>query len=71
MTFNGSADSLTRHGIARRVSAAEGIDLLQKARDNNLVQFGENIQENVNFICNCCGKCVSLCPVEPKTALKR
>ena len=57
MTFNGSADSLTRHGIARKVDAAEGIDLLQMARDNNLVQFGENVQERVNFICNCCGCC--------------
>jgi Pyruvate/2-oxoacid:ferredoxin oxidoreductase delta subunit len=57
MTFNGSADSLTRHGIARRVDSAEGIDLLQKARDYNLVQFGENVQESVNFICNCCGCC--------------
>jgi ferredoxin len=57
MTFNKSADSLTRHGIARRVDVAEGMDLLQKARDNNLVQFGENVQEEVNFICNCCGCC--------------
>ena len=57
MTFNDSADSLTRHGIARRVDAAEGIDFLQKARDNNLVQFGENVRERVNFICNCCGCC--------------
>ena len=57
MTFNGSADSLTRHGIARKVDVSEGIDLLQKARDNNLIQFGENVQENVNFICNCCGCC--------------
>jgi ferredoxin len=57
MTFNGSADSLTRHGIARKVESSEGIDLLQKARDNNLVQFGENVQERVNFICNCCGCC--------------
>jgi ferredoxin len=57
MTFNGSADSLTRHGIARKVDVTEGIDLLQKARDFNLVQFGENVQENVNFICNCCGCC--------------
>jgi ferredoxin len=57
MTFNDSADSLTRHGIARRVDAAEGMDLLKKARDNNLVQFGENVQERVNFICNCCGCC--------------
>jgi ferredoxin len=57
MTFNSSADSLTRHGIARKVDASEGIDILQKARDYNLVQFGENVQENVNFICNCCGCC--------------
>jgi len=57
MTFNGSADSLVRHGIARKADAAEGLDLLQKARDMNLVQFGENVRERVNFICNCCGCC--------------
>jgi ferredoxin len=57
MTFNSSADSLTRHGIARKVDTSEGLDFLQKARDFNLVQFGENVQENVNFICNCCGCC--------------
>jgi ferredoxin len=57
MTFNECADSLTRHGIARKVDSFEGIDLLQKARDFNLIQFGENVQEKVNFICNCCGCC--------------
>jgi ferredoxin len=57
MTFNDSADSLTRHGIARRVDVSEGLDLLQKARDHRLVQFGENVRERVNFICNCCGCC--------------
>ena len=31
MTFNGSADSLTRHGIARKVSVIEGIDLVTKS----------------------------------------
>jgi Pyruvate/2-oxoacid:ferredoxin oxidoreductase delta subunit len=57
MTFNGSADSLTRHGIARKVDVTEGLELLQLARENNLVQFGENVRERVNFICNCCGCC--------------
>jgi ferredoxin len=57
MTFNRSADSLTRHGVARKVDPAEGLDLLQEARDTNLVQFGENVREKVNFICNCCGCC--------------
>lgn len=57
MTFNESAASLTRHAIARKVDATEGLDLLQKARELNLVQFGENVREKVNFICNCCGCC--------------
>jgi ferredoxin len=57
MTFNGPAESLTRHGIARKVDAAEGLDLLQLARERNLVQFGENVQRRVSFICNCCGCC--------------
>jgi ferredoxin len=57
MTFNGPAESLIRHGIARKVDAAEGLDLLNKAQDYNLVQFGENVQERVSFICNCCGCC--------------
>jgi Na+-translocating ferredoxin:NAD+ oxidoreductase RNF subunit RnfB len=57
MTFNNSADSLIRHGFARPVDIAEGLDLLQQAYDANLVQFGENIRNGVNFICNCCGCC--------------
>jgi ferredoxin len=39
------------------VDQAEGLDLLQVAHEHNLVQFGENIQKRVNFICNCCGCC--------------
>jgi ferredoxin len=57
MTFNGSAESLTRHGYARPVDVSEGLDLLQEAYDRNLVQFGENVRQGVNFICNCCGCC--------------
>ncbi len=57
MTFNSTAASLIRHGIARQVDPIEGIDLLQQAYDHNLVQFGENVSRLVNFICNCCGCC--------------
>ncbi|MEE4114009.1 MAG: 4Fe-4S dicluster domain-containing protein [Desulfobacteraceae bacterium] len=57
MTFNTSAESLIRHGHARAVDVAEGLELLAKARENNLVQFGENVRQGVNFICNCCGCC--------------
>ncbi|HFE63322.1 MAG TPA: 4Fe-4S dicluster domain-containing protein [Caldithrix sp.] len=57
MTFNNTASSLIRHGIARQVDVAEGLDMLQTARDRSLVQFGENVRQRVNFICNCCGCC--------------
>ncbi len=57
MTFNNTAASLIKYGFAREVDTVEGLDLLQQAQAENLVQFGENIQQNVNFICNCCGCC--------------
>ena len=57
MTFNNSAASLIKHGFAREVDVAEGLALLQEAQSQNLVQFGENVRQRVNFICNCCGCC--------------
>ncbi len=57
MTFNSTAGSLIKHGIARRVDKAECHELLARAHGRNLVQFGENARERVSFICNCCGCC--------------
>jgi ferredoxin len=57
MTFNTTGRSLIKYGHARAVDVAEGLDLLDKAYESNLVQFGENVRERVNFICNCCGCC--------------
>jgi len=57
MTFSGTAESLIKHGIARKVDVKEGMDLLDEAREHSLVQFGENVQSSVAFICNCCGCC--------------
>jgi ferredoxin len=57
MTFNSTARSLIKHGIARQVEKSEGQEVLQRAIENNLVQFGENVREQVSFICNCCGCC--------------
>jgi len=57
MTFNTTAASLIRHGHAHRVDKGEGLELLHQAYENNLVQFGENVRQQVTFICNCCGCC--------------
>ena len=57
MTFGNTARSLIRHGFARGMEIAEGLDLLGQAHESNLVQFGVNVRRQVNFICNCCGCC--------------
>lgn len=57
MTFNNTGDALIRHEYARRIEASEALEILQKAYENNLVQCGENVREDVSFICNCCGCC--------------
>ena len=57
MTFNGAAESLAKHGHARAIDKVECMDLLTEAYVHGLVQFGENVQNKVSFICNCCGCC--------------
>jgi Na+-translocating ferredoxin:NAD+ oxidoreductase RNF subunit RnfB len=57
MTFNMTAASLIKHGFAKKVEVQECLELLSKAYEHNLVQFGDNVREGVNFICNCCGCC--------------
>jgi ferredoxin len=57
LTFNSVARSLSRRGIARSIGVEECLDVLAEARGRRLVQFGENVRENVSFICNCCGCC--------------
>ena len=57
MTLNTTAASLVRHGHARQVELAEALDTLEIAKGHHLVQFGENVRDRVNFICNCCKCC--------------
>lgn len=57
MTFGTVANSLIKHGHARRIDAQECKKLLQEAYENNLVQCAENVKDEIAFICNCCGCC--------------
>jgi len=57
LTFGSTARSLARHGYAREAPASEGLELLHRAQERGLVQFGENVREKPAFMCNCCGCC--------------
>jgi Pyruvate/2-oxoacid:ferredoxin oxidoreductase delta subunit len=57
LTFGNTAASLTKHNHARRIETSEALEILQQSYENNLVQCGENVREEVSFMCNCCGCC--------------
>ncbi len=54
---NNGNSSLIRHGYAKEISKDEALDIIKLAKEHNLVQFAENVQKNVSFICNCCSCC--------------
>ena len=57
LTFNKTAESLSKHGIARQIDRAEAHKVLDQCIGLGLVQIGDNVQEGVNYICNCCSCC--------------
>ncbi len=69
MTFNSVASSLIKYDYARRAGVSECLDLLETAYSHNLVQFGDNVRKDVNFICNCCGCCCEAMTAARKFAI--
>ena len=69
MTFNSVASSLIKYDYARRAGVTECLDLLETAYSHNLVQFGDNVRKDVNFICNCCGCCCEAMTAARKFAI--
>ncbi|MBN2142962.1 4Fe-4S binding protein [Candidatus Woesearchaeota archaeon] len=57
LTFNNAAESLAKHGIARKISKEEAMKILDLCKSKGLVQIGDNVQKGVNWMCNCCGCC--------------
>ena len=56
LSFDTTAYTLTKHNYARKIDPSEALDILNMSYDYNLVQCGENVQKQPNFLCNCC-KC--------------
>ena len=57
LSLNYAAEAAEHMGAARLVSNAEGLRLLEEARDAGLAHTGDNVQHKVTFICNCCPCC--------------
>lgn len=57
LSINNLSHSLSKHGYARLITKEEAFEILEKSYDNNLIQFAENVKDDVGFICNCCACC--------------
>ena len=57
LTFNGTARNLIDHGIAREISKEETHEIIREVEALGLVHIGDNVQNEVAWICNCCSCC--------------
>jgi len=57
MAFGPFAEYLVNRGYARKASVDDMLEALKISEEAGLVHISDNIQEKINFICNCCGCC--------------
>ncbi len=57
MSFNLAAKSLVKQKIAKKISKKKALETLDRCVKLGLIQLGDNVQNNVNWMCNCCGCC--------------
>lgn len=57
MCFGPFAEFLVERGFAHKADREEMLEALDRAEKAGLVHVSDNIQEKINFICNCCGCC--------------
>jgi len=69
MSFGNGAKSLAKNGYAKLISKDEAFKILGESKKNNLVQFAENVQNKVGFICNCCSCCCEVLANARKSGL--
>lgn len=60
LSFDKTAESLVKHGIARHISREEAHGILDICIRQGLAQIGDNVKSKPSVICNCCGCCCDL-----------
>lgn len=70
LTFNTSAKSLIKNKIAKEITKVKAHEILKKCMEFGLVQIGDNVKNNVNWICNCCGCCCEALQGYKRTGVK-
>jgi len=59
-TLNSAADYVVRHGLGRRISKEEALDVFARTRAEGLVHIGDNVKRRPAYVCHCCGCCCAM-----------
>ncbi len=60
LTFGTSARVMVRAGIAEALTNDEAMEILVEAKEAGLAQTGDNVRDQVSYLCNCCGCCCGM-----------
>lgn len=60
LVFSSKPNAFARTEAIRSITKKEALDILSQADEEGLVHSTSNIQEGVNYICNCCICCCGL-----------
>jgi len=59
-SFGPGAEIMIRRGFAREVSKSEMLENVARSKELGLVLTADNVQNEVGFMCHCCGCCCNL-----------
>ena len=57
MSFGAYAEWMVERGFARPAPVDELLAILARARDGGLIHAGDNVRDEIAFLCNCCSCC--------------
>ncbi|SHH75893.1 4Fe-4S binding protein [Clostridium grantii] len=57
LSINNLSHSLSKYGYAKLITKENALEILELSYKHNLIQFAENVKDDVGFICNCCTCC--------------
>jgi len=60
LTLNMGVEGLIRNNLAKRITTADALRILEESKEQGLAQTADNVQRQVSYICNCCGCCCGM-----------
>ncbi len=70
MVFGVFAEFAVARGFAKKATKEEMLKTLDACEEAGLVHISDNVEEKINFICNCCGCCCGILGSITKLNLK-